>query len=65
MKVGIFSYPSNYRTNVSQTFGLPASTSTTLASGWPCRTSRGYAILGDTQNIPLITKTLRNSTRRR
>src|SRR5262245_48363145 len=58
MKVGIFSYPSNYRTNVSQTFGLPGVNIDDLASGLALQNISGYAILGDTQNIPLITKDL-------
>ena len=58
MKVGIFSYPSNYKTNVSQTFGLPGVNIDDLASGLALQNISGYAILGDTQNIPLITKDL-------
>jgi carboxypeptidase family protein len=58
MKVGIFSYPSNYRTNVSQTFGLSGVNIDDLASGLALQNISGYAILGDTQNIPLITKDL-------
>jgi len=58
MKIGIFSYPSNYRTNVSQTFGLPGVNIDDLASGLALQNISGYTILGDTQNIPLITKDL-------
>jgi hypothetical protein len=58
MKVGIFSFPSNYQTNVSQTFGLPGVNIDDLASGLALQNISGYAILGDTQNIPLITKDL-------
>ena len=49
MKVGIFSFPSNYQTNVSQTFGLPGVNIDDLASGLALqnisglRDSRRYA----------------------
>ena len=55
-KVGIFSYPSNYQTNASQKFGLPGVNVDDLSSGLAIMNMTGYAILGDTQNIPLITK---------
>ncbi len=56
MKVGIFSYPSNYQSNVSQVFGLPGVNIDDLASGLALQNITGYALLGDTQNIPLITR---------
>jgi outer membrane receptor protein involved in Fe transport len=58
MKVGIFSYPSNYQTNLSQRFGLPGVNIDDLASGLALQNIAGFALLGDTQNIPLITKDL-------
>ena len=56
MKVGIFSYPSNYQTNVSQQFGLNGVNIDDLASGLALQNIVGFALLGDTQNIPLITR---------
>jgi hypothetical protein len=55
-KIGIFSYPSNYQTNASQKFGLTGVNVDELASGLALMNITGYAVLGDTQNIPLITK---------
>jgi hypothetical protein len=54
MNVGIFSYPSNYQTNVSEQFGLRGVNIDDLASGLALQNIVGYALLGDTQNIPLI-----------
>ena len=54
MNVGIFSYPSNYQSNVSEQFGLRGVNIDDLASGLALQNIVGYALLGDTQNIPLI-----------
>jgi hypothetical protein len=56
MKVGIFSYPSNYQSNASQAIGIPGVNIDDLASGLALQNITGYALLGDTQNIPLITR---------
>lgn len=56
MNIGIFSYPSNYQSNVSQQFGLPGVNIDDLASGLALQNIAGFALLGDTQNIPLITR---------
>jgi hypothetical protein len=56
MNIGIFSYPSNYQSNVSQQFGLPGVNIDDLASGLALQNLAGFALLGDTQNIPLITR---------
>jgi hypothetical protein len=58
MKVGIFSYPSNHGTNVSQTFGLPGVNIDELSSALALQNIAGFALLGDTQNIPLFTEDL-------
>jgi hypothetical protein len=58
MKIGIFSYPSNHQTDMSQRFGLPGVNIDNLASGLALQNIAGFALLGDTQNIPLITRDL-------
>lgn len=54
MNIGIYSYPSNYQSNVSQDFGLPGVNIDDLSSGLALQNIAGFALLGDTQNIPLI-----------
>jgi hypothetical protein len=58
MKVGIFSYPSNHGTNASADFGIPGVNIDALSSSLALQNIAGFALLGDTQNIPLLTKDL-------
>jgi hypothetical protein len=56
LNVGIFSYPANYGTNASEALGLPHINLDDFTSALALQDPSGYALLGDTRNLPLITQ---------
>ena len=56
LRTDIESLPANLGSNLSQKFGLPNVNIDQLASGLALMNVAGYAVLGDTQNIPLYDK---------
>jgi len=60
LDLDIASYPTNFHTNASAALGLPGVNVDDVASSLALMNMNGFAILGDSQNLPLI---IRNFTR--